>query len=351
MSHVVQSLPEAHLAAVIPALNVGGVIEDVLRQIPAQIQTIVVVDDGSTDDTAAVVERCEHLDDRIHLIRHERNRGVGGAMVTGFRKALELQAAVVVKIDGDGQMPLNLLPRLVQPLLTGEADYAKGNRFRDFAALRQMPFLRRLGNLALSFLAKAATGYWHCFDPTNGFIAIRGDVLAQLPLHKIDPGYFFEISMLSQLYLLGAVVRDEAMPARYQGEPSSLSIPHALAAFPGRLLSSLFRRILVKNFVYDFSLESLHIAVGLPLLLAGSLYGGYNWLWYWARETTAPTGTVVLSALLIILGFQLLLSAVALDLHSVPREPINHGPIGRASSLAVEERVEARNRREGRGVP
>jgi dolichol-phosphate mannosyltransferase len=328
MSHVIRSTGEVRVAAVIPAFNVGGVIEEVLRQLPAQIGTAVVVDDGSTDDTAAVVERWAKLDPRIHLIRHDRNRGVGAAMVTGFRKSLELEADVVVKIDGDGQMPVALVPRLVQPLFTGEADYTKGNRFRDLDAIRHMPFLRRFGNLILSFLAKAATGYWHCFDSTNGFVAIRADVLAQMPLHNVDPGYFFELSMLSQLYLLGAVVREEPMPALYRGEPSSLSIPRVLVTFPGRLVSSLIRRIVLKNFVYDFSLESLHLAVGLPLLLAGVLYGGYNWVWYSTRAIAAPTGTVVLSALLVILGFQLLLSAIALDLQSVPHDPINAGPLG-----------------------
>ena len=107
-------------------------------------------------------------------------------MITGFRKALELGAQIIVKIDGDGQMDINHLPDLIAPLRQGKADYAKGNRFRDFAALRRMPLIRRVGNIGLGFLAKAATGYWNLFDPTNGFVAIRGDTLAQLPLDQID---------------------------------------------------------------------------------------------------------------------------------------------------------------------
>lgn len=316
------------IAAVIPAFNVGRVIGGVLGEMPATIRTVIVVDDGSADDTAAVVERFAKHDPRILLIRHERNGGVGAAMVTGFRAALELGADIVVKIDGDGQMPLPLVPKLIEPLLSGEADYVKGNRFRDFQAIRKMPPLRRFGNVVLSFLAKAATGYWQCFDPTNGFVAIRADVLSQLPLHRIDPTYFFEISMLGHLYLLGAVVKEEPMAARYEGEPSSLSIPKVLVSFPHRLMASAIRRILAKNFVYDFNIASLQLALGLPLLLAGLLYGGYHWLWYATHKLAAPTGTVVLSALLILLGFQLLLSAITLDLKSVPRDPINRGPIG-----------------------
>lgn len=324
---ILKKRPEVHIAAVVPAYNVSAVIGDVLRQMPALFRSIVVVDDASRDDTAAVVEGYAQLDPRILLVRHEVNRGVGGAMVTGFRKALEGGADVIVKVDGDGQMPLWLVPQLVQSLIDGTADYTKGNRFRDFQAIRAMPFVRRIGNVILSFLAKAATGYWHCFDPTNGFLAIRADVLSQVPLKKIDPTYFFETSMLSHLYVLGAVVKEIPMPARYAGEPSSLSIGRVALQFPGRLVWSLLRRLTLKNFVYDFNLESFHIACGLPLLAAGILYGGYEWWWHVSHLIAAPTGTVVLSALLITLGAQLLISAVNLDLQAIPRDPINSGPI------------------------
>ncbi|HYI10752.1 MAG TPA: glycosyltransferase family 2 protein [Thermoanaerobaculia bacterium] len=332
--------PDVHVAAVVPAYNISAELGGVLRQMPPLFKTVIVVDDASRDDTAAVAERYAQLDPRIIVVRHPVNRGVGGAMVTGFGKALETGADVIVKIDGDGQMPLWLVPQLIQPLVDGTADYTKGNRFRDFQAIRAMPLLRRLGNVVLSFLSKAATGYWHCFDPTNGFLAIRADVLSQVPLKKVDPTYFFETSMLSHLYVLGAVVKEIPMPARYAGETSSLSITRVLRQFPGRLLSCLLRRLILKNFVYDFNLESFHIASGLPLLLLGALYGGYNWWWYATRNLAAPTGTVVLSALLITIGMQLLISAVNLDLQSIPREPINAGAI----KVAGVEEEEARGR-------
>jgi glycosyltransferase involved in cell wall biosynthesis len=319
---------EAHVVAVLPAYNVAKELGSVLRAMPPLFTTIIVVNDGSADQTGAIAERYAELDRRIVVVHHERNRGVGGAMVTGFRTALDAGADVVVKIDADGQMPLWLVPQLIAPLISGEADYTKGNRFRDFKAVRAMPPARRIGNVALSFLAKAATGYWRVFDPTNGFLAIRSDVLSQLPLQKIDPTYFFETSMLSHLYLIGAVVKEVPIPVRYAGETSSLSIPRVLRQFPGRLLWSLVRRLVLKNFVYDFNLASLHLAAGVPLLLTGISFGAWNWFWYSARlREAAPTGTVVLPALMIMVGVQLLLSAAQYDLEAVPREPINQGPI------------------------
>lgn len=325
--------PEVHVAAVVPAYNVAAELGDVLRQMPALFQTIIVIDDASVDDTGTIAENWARIDPRILVVRHEVNRGVGGAVITGYRKALEAGADIIVKIDGDGQMPLWLVPQLVQPLIDGEADYTKGNRFRDFKAVRSMPLVRRIGNVILSFLAKAATGYWHCFDPTNGFVAIRADVLSQLPLHRVDPTYFFETSMLSHLYLLGAVVKEIPMPARYVGETSSLRIGRVIRQFPGRLVWSLVRRLTLKNFVYDFNLESFHLVSGIPLLLTGLIYGSYHWWWYASHRQTAPAGTVVLSALLITIGIQLLISAVNLDLQAIPREPINGGPIETAEGM------------------
>ena len=310
------------IAAVIPCYRVEREIQSVLQVVPSYIKHIIVVDDASPDATADLVSDSAKQDERILLIRHSANQGVGGALVTGYRKALELNAQVVVKIDGDGQMDMEHLPRLLQPLVEGKADYAKGNRFRDFQSLQQMPFVRRVGNMGLAFLAKAATGYWHTFDPTNGFNAIRSEVLAQLPLDKIDRSYYFETSMLANLYLIGAVVKDVPMPARYQGEVSSLLIHRILFEFPAKLFSTFLRRLVLKNFIYDFSMGSIYLLAGLPLLLFGFIFGVYKWIRYASIGVPAPTGTVMLATLSVLLGIQFLLSAIEIDLRSVPAEPL-----------------------------
>lgn len=311
------------LAAVIPAYRVEREIEAVLKGLPPFLKYIIVVDDASPDQTYGHVTALAKRDRRLILLRHSQNQGVGGAMVTGFRKALELGAQIVVKIDGDGQMDIGNLPNLLLPLILGRADYTKGNRFRDFAALRQMPRIRRIGNMGLGFFAKAATGYWNLFDPSNGFIAIRAETLAQLPLDQIDHSYYFETSMLAHLYMLGAVVQDVAMPAHYQGEVSSLLVHRVLLEFPIKLLNTLFRRAVLKNFLYDFSMASIYILTGLPLLIFGVLFGSYKWIEYASLGVPAPTGTVILPTLSVLLGIQLLLSAIEIDLRSVPQKPLS----------------------------
>jgi glycosyltransferase involved in cell wall biosynthesis len=308
------------IAIVIPAYRVERNIQEVLRGIPAYIRHIIVVDDASPDSTADLVTASAKKDKRITLMHHGKNQGVGGAMVSGFQKALELGAQVVIKLDGDGQMDPVHIPALIAPLIAGEADYAKGNRFRDFVALQQMPLIRRVGNLGLSFLTKAATGYWNIFDPTNGYFAIRSEVLAQLPLEKIDRGYFFETSMLARLYLLDAFIVDVTIPARYGNEISSLSVHRVLIEFPIKLTRTLLRRIILNYFIFDFSMVSIYLLTGIPLLLFGLIFGATKWIQYLQLGIPAPTGTVILPTLSVILAIQILLSAIEIDLNSTPKK-------------------------------
>jgi dolichol-phosphate mannosyltransferase len=314
---------EFNIAAVIPAYGVERDIQSVLGGLPAYIKYIIVVNDASLDSSGELAAAAAKRDGRITLVTHTQNQGVGGAMVSGFRKSLELGAQIVIKLDGDGQMDPAHIPALIKPLIQGKADYVKGNRFRDFQSLQQMPFIRRVGNLGLSFLTKAATGYWGIFDPTNGFFAIRAEILAQLPLDKIDRRFYFETSMLANLYLLGALVMDIPIPARYRDEASNLSIRRTLIEFPLKLLVTFLRRILLKYYIYDFSMMSLYLMVGIPLLLFGGIFGGIKWIEYASQNIPAPTGTVMLPTLSVILGIQILLSAIEIDMNSTPRKALS----------------------------
>ena len=211
------------IAAVIPCFRVKHAILGVLAAIPRSVDRIYVVDDACPDGSGdAVASGCR--DPRVRVLRHERNQGVGGATLTGYRAALADGATVIVRLDGDGQMDPALIPRLLRPIQDGEADYAKGNRFFELEGLRPMPPLRLLGNSLLSFASKLSSGYWNVFDPTNGFTAIHAAVLRQLPQDKLARDWFFESDLLFRLGTIRAVVCDVPMPARYDGETSSLVI-------------------------------------------------------------------------------------------------------------------------------
>jgi glycosyltransferase involved in cell wall biosynthesis len=311
------------VSIVIPAYKVERHIETVIRQIPLWVKYVIVVDDASPDKTGQIVQSLMMRDQRIVYIRHEKNQGVGGAMISGFKKALEIGADICVKMDGDGQMDVSYLPSLIEPLIHGEADYTKGNRFRDFHALEKMPYIRRFGNLVLSFLVKASTGYWNIFDPTNGFVAIRKEALSQIDLEKVDKTYYFETSMLANLYLVDAKVLDVPMPARYGEEESNLRISKVILEFPPKLLTTLIRRIVFKYFVYDFSMASVYLITGLPLVLFGLVFGIIKWIKYATLSIPAPTGTVILPTMCILLGIQFMLSSLQIDLGSVPDKPIS----------------------------
>jgi len=312
-----------NIVVVIPCYRVEKEIAQVIVSLPDYIKHIIVVDDASPDQTALVIDQLAKADLRLILIKHPHNRGVGGAMKTGFQKALDLGAQIVIKVDGDGQMDSQYIPAMIMPLILGQADYTKGNRFRDFRALQKMPLIRRIGNMGLGFLTKAATGYWNIFDPTNGFVAIRREALAQLHLKAIDNSFFFETSMLANLYMIGAVIRDVPMPARYGEEGSNLSIRKTLIQFPLKLLRTFLRRLILKNLIYDFSMMSIYLIAGIPLLLFGLIFGSIKWIQYAERNIPAPTGTVMLPTLLVILGIQFLIAAIEIDLRSTPKAPLS----------------------------
>jgi dolichol-phosphate mannosyltransferase len=309
---------EPRVAVVIPAYRSAAQIAGVLRGIPECVAWIVVVDDCSPDDTAAVVEAEGRRDPRIRLLRHPQNQGVGGAVLTGYAEAHRLGAEIVVKMDSDGQMDAAHLPALIAPIMRGEADYTKGNRYLHARQLRTMPLLRRVGNLGLSFLTKLASGYWNMFDPTNGYTAIHASLIPLLGTEGIARRYFFESSMLLELSLLRAVVRDVYIPARYGDETSNLSIFKTLRQFPAALARGFLRRLWIQYFVRDFSIASLYAMAGLGLLMSGGVFGAVHWHWSAEYGVATPTGTVMLAALPVLLGIQLLLQAVSLDIQNQP---------------------------------
>lgn len=322
---------EPRIAVVIPCYRAAATVVDVIAAIPPLVWRIYVVDDGCPERTGDRAEAGAG-DARVRVLRNERNLGVGGATKRGYAQALRDGADVVVKLDADGQMEPAFIPRLVAPLLAGRADYAKGNRFapphrtpRGDAPgeSRPMPPVRRLGNNVLSFLHKGVTGYWGIVDPTNGYTAIHRAALESIDAQGVADCYFFETDMLFHLNLADAVVQDVPLPARYGGEVSSLSVRRFLARFPLLALDRFARRIGTKYFLQDFNVASLQLLLGLPLVLAGAVFGFYRWMAALESGVANTAGTVMFAALPIILGFQLLLSALTYDVIHTPRVPLS----------------------------
>jgi dolichol-phosphate mannosyltransferase len=317
-NNFIRQLP--HICVVIPMYKAQDHIARVLAGIPSFVQSIIVVDDCSPD--ASYEHAIAAANARVHFVRHEQNQGIGGAMLSGYQKALTLGAEIVVKMDADDQMdPVYLLP-LITPILRGEADYTKGNRFLHARQLRSMPVRRRIGNIGLSFLTKMASGYWNIFDPTNGYTAIHAALIPLLDESAIDRRYFFESSMTIELGLIRAVVRDVYIPARYGAERSSLSERNALFSFPRRLFRGWLRRVWLQYFLRDFGLTSIYLITGIGLLLFGLIFGGYYWIRNAQFNTPTPAGTVMLAAMPVLLGIQFLLQSIFLDIQNIPDNPV-----------------------------
>ena len=305
------------IAVVIPAYNVAAQIAGVIAAMPDCVDRIYVVDDASPDDLAACVGKL--ADPRLELMSQTKNRGVGGATATGMMRALSAGYDILVKCDGDGQMDPADIPKLLQPLLQGAAEHAKGSRFHHFRALNRMPKWRFVGNIGLTFLTKMASGYWNVLDPVNGFLATRAETLRSIQLSRISPRYFFETDLLIRLNILEARVADVPLPARYGEETSALSVPRALFAFPPRLLTGLVRRIFWRYLFYDVSPIAIFASLGALFLGFGTVFGSYQWIRHALAGIATPVGTVILAALPCILGVDLLLQAIVLDIQNTPR--------------------------------
>jgi glycosyltransferase involved in cell wall biosynthesis len=314
------SLEGSGVWLVVPCYRVKAHILDVIAKTPPWIEGIVCVDDACPERSADFIEANAN-DRRVVVVRLAQNQGVGGATMAGYREAIGRGAQVLVKVDGDDQMDLGYIGHLVAPILLGEADYAKGNRFTSISHLQTMPPVRVFGNAALSFAAKLSTGYWNIFDPTNGYTAIEGQVARMVVEKRVSRRFFFETDLLYHLGTLRAVVRDVPMPARYADEVSNLRIGAIVGPFALKHIRNFLQRILGQYFVRDFHAASLELVFGVAFILFGVGYA----LHYVGspHRAAASAGVVMAAALPVILGAQLLMQALNFDVLNVPSRPIH----------------------------
>ncbi len=310
------------VAVVIPCYMEKDHVLEVIKQIPSNVAYIICVDDACPEQTGEHIKTaCQ--DPRVKVIQHTGNQGIGGAMITGYQEALKTDADVVVKIDGDGQMDPSLIHRFINPIINGNADYTKGNRFYRPEDVTSMPTVRLAGNAILSFMNKLSTGYWQVFDPNNGFTAIHAGVLRLLPLDKISKTYFFESDMLFRLNILRASIIDIPMQAVYKKEKSSMNISYCLFEFAFRHSRNFFKRIFYNYFLRDFHIASVEWMLGPSLFLFGVIFGSIKWSESIQATEEATAGTVMLAALPVIIGLQLTLSALSFDIDNTPKIPLH----------------------------
>jgi glycosyltransferase involved in cell wall biosynthesis len=306
------------VAVVIPCYRVGGTVLQVIERVGPEVGLIVCVDDACPERSGDLVASRYGTDPRIRIIRNVRNRGVGAATCAGYRASIAAGARIIVKIDGDGQMDPRLIPYFAAPIQRGEADYVKGNRFFAIETLKSMPWRRIVGNAVLSFFSKLSSGYWNLFDPANGFTAIEAEVASQLPLDKLHPRFFFESDLLFRLATIRARVVELPIASSYFGQASNLSEAWALLTFPFLHFRNFVKRLLYCYFLRGFSLASINLVLGVILFAFGLLFGLDRWAEVSAVGIAASPGTVMLAALPILVGLQLILAFVSHDMAMVP---------------------------------
>lgn len=325
------------VAVVIPCYKVTNFIVDVIDRIGPEVEIIYAVDDCCPDKSGDYVE--QHVtDSRVQVLRNPVNKGVGGAVITGYKQALKDGLDIAVKVDGDGQMDPALIPLFIDPLVAGEADYAKGNRFFSASAVRSMPKIRLWGNATLSFMTKFSSGYWSIFDPTNGYTAIHKRALGSLNLRTLSERYFFETDMLIRLGDLRAVVVDVPMRAVYGEEISGLSLTANLLEFLRKHIKATIRRFVYLYLMRDFNIASLNLIFGALLIIFGGIFGISEWIHSVRSGVPASAGTVMLSVLPIMSGLQMVLFFLGYDIAAEPKKPIQKQAV-LASLDPIENRV------------
>lgn len=301
------------IGVAVPAYNEERLIKKTLSTIPDFVDHIIVVNDGSKDNTFSILQACAKKDKRIVAVNNPQNKGIGYSLRTALQQAVTLGCDRVAVMAGDGQMDPEQLPRLLDNMQDRGLDFIKANRFMHFDALRTMPKYRRFGNIVVTILTKFATGYYSIFDTQNGYVVYTRSVLERLPWHIVGDRYEFENTILIALSIVDAKIGDYPIAARYGEEKSTIK----LFSTTNRVLKVLFKgfwqRIYYKYILYGFHPIALFIFTGMLFVFIGIVIGVWIAVLKIFNDITPTTGTVMFSVLPLILGVQLLLTALVMD--------------------------------------
>ncbi|MDR2564604.1 MAG: glycosyltransferase family 2 protein [Bifidobacteriaceae bacterium] len=305
------------VGVVVPAYKEEAHIETVIKTMPEFVDRIAVVDDASPDNTGEVARAA--ADQRTEVVTHQVNQGVGGAIVTGHRRMIELDMDVSVVMAGDAQMDPAHLPRLLDPIAEEGVGFTKANRFYSSTSFEGMPRHRIFGNMILTLLTKAASGYWNLVDPQNGYTACTTEVLRRLPLGKVHKRYDFENDLLIWLNIFDVRARDVNIPAVYGAETSTMNLAKVAPRIMGTLIAGGWRRLWRKYILWSFSPIALLLLAGLALTIFGLAVGAWATVWSLSHGVSASTGTWLLGVAPTIVGIQFLVQGLVLDIQATPK--------------------------------
>jgi len=302
------------IAVVVPAYNEEKQIEKVLITIPKYVDKVIVIDDCSKDNTKSIVKKIEKKNDKVILISHKKNRGVGGAIITGYKWSIDNKIDIAAVMAGDGQMDPSELPSIIDPLLKEKADYTKGNRLFTGEAWKKIPRIRYLGNSALSLLTKIASGYWHIADFQSGYTAIKREILELLDLDKIYKRYGMPNDFLVKLNVIEAKVKDVPIKPRYNiGEKSGIRFYKVIPLLSWLLFKRFLWRIKQKYIIRDFHPLVFFYVLGFTTFPPGLILGLYLFL---RRIFVGPIAatSALFAVFLFISGLQSLFFAMWFDM-------------------------------------
>jgi len=310
------------IAVVIPAYNEGRLIENTISSIPSFMDKIIVIDDKSTDNTFELIlslrnqlkRNGKNNSGKLIIIKHEKNRGVGGAIITGYKEALKLNMDVAVVMAGDCQMDPKDLPALLDPIVEGKVDYVKGNRLITKDVKKVMPGIRYYGNSILTILTKISSGYWHVMDPQCGYTAISTKVISLLPLNEIYRRYGFPNDLLTKLNVYNVKVSDVPVRAIYGQEKSGIKLYSYIPKVSFLLIKNFFWRMREKYIVRDFHPLVLFYLMGILLVPLGFLLGIYLVYVKYFSEIILTSPTVILCALFMLIGLLSLFFGMLFDM-------------------------------------
>jgi glycosyltransferase involved in cell wall biosynthesis len=302
------------ISVVVPAYNEERLVGQTLNSIPDFVDKMIVVDDGSTDNTADIVMKTAENDQRIHLIQHEANQGVGGAIVTGYKKALDLNIDVTVVMAGDAQMDPNDLIRIIEPVADGSADYTKGNRLFYGDAWNMIPHYRYLGNSFLSLMTKISSGYWHIADSQSGYTAISLIALQRINLEKIYRRYGMPNDLLIKLNRHDFRVRDvHVRPVYNVGEKSGIKLFHVIPKISWILFKGFWQRLFFKYVIKDFHPLIFFFLLSF-VLLGASIPLTIRLFYVWSVTGNIPDINAMALVFTIISGLQTLFFGMWFDM-------------------------------------